>query len=139
MALAQVRDPVRQKAALGLMLDPKLDIRETRYMVFGGSTEPNRAIAREFFKTHMDAIMARLPKDETASPLAIVSAVFTSACDATRRDATADYVTKTFAKLAGGERIVKQQIEAMDQCIARRKVIEPELRAWLGGVRVPKR
>ncbi|MEJ7599486.1 MAG: M1 family metallopeptidase [Kofleriaceae bacterium] len=137
-ALAQVRDPVRQKAALGLMLDTKLDIRETRYMVFGGSTEPNRAVAREFFKTNMDTIMARLPKDETASPLAIVSAVFTSSCDAKLRDATAAYVTKTFAKLSGGERIVKQQIEGMDQCIARRKLIEPELRAWLGGLRVPK-
>jgi alanyl aminopeptidase len=137
-ALAGVRDVGRQKTALGLMLDSKVDIRETRYMVFGGATEPNRAVARQFFKENMDNIMKRLPKDETASPLAIVSAVFTSACDPKQRDAIADYVTKTFGKLAGGERVVTKNIEAMDQCIASRKVLEPEVRTWLGGLRLPK-
>jgi len=34
--------------------------------------------------------------------------------------------------------VVKQNIEAMDQCIARRKLLEPEIRAWLGGVRISK-
>ena len=134
-ALANVRDVGRQKTALGLMLDPKVDIRETRYMVFAGSTETNREVARKFFKENMDSILKRLPKDETASPLAIVSAVFTSACDAKRRDEIADYVTKTFSKLPGGERVIAKNLEAMDQCIANRKVLEPEIRAWLSGLK----
>jgi alanyl aminopeptidase len=138
-ALAGVRDIGRQKSALGLMLDNKVDIRETRWMVFRGSTEKNRMVAREFFKEHMDNIMKRLPKDETASPLAVVSAVFTSACDPKQRDAIAEYVTKTFSKLSGGERVVAKNIEGMDQCIASRKVVEPEVRAWLGGLKLPKK
>ena len=137
-ALAGVRDPVRQKTALGLMLNPKVDIRESRWMVFGGSNEVNRTVARKFFKDNMDAIFKRLPKSETASPQAVLSGVFTSACDAGQRDAIADYVTKTFSKMTGGERIVKQNIEGMDQCIARRKVLEPEVRAWLGGLKLAK-
>ncbi|HEY5933011.1 MAG TPA: M1 family metallopeptidase [Kofleriaceae bacterium] len=134
-ALANVRDVGRQKTALGLMLDSKVDIRETRYMVFAGATETNREVARKFFKENMDSILKRLPKDETASPLAVVSVVFTSACDAKRRDEITDYVTKTFSKLPGGERVIAKNLEAMDQCIANRKVLEPEIRAWLGGMK----
>lgn len=50
----------------------------------------------------------------------------------------ADYVTTTFAKLPGGKRTVEQAIEGMDQCIARRTLIEPELRRWLAGPRASK-
>jgi hypothetical protein len=35
--------------------------------------------------------------------------------------------------MPGGARTVQQAIEAMDQCIARRKLVEPEIRGWLGG------
>jgi hypothetical protein len=47
-------------------------------------------------------------------------------------------VTTTFGKLPGGARNVKQAIEGMDQCIAKRKVLEPEVKAWLQGLRLPK-
>jgi hypothetical protein len=63
---------------------------------------------------------------------------FTRACDAKRRDEITEYVTKHFAGFPGGERVIRQAIEGMDQCIARRARLEPEVRAWLGGFRLPR-
>jgi len=137
-ALAGVRDLGRQKLALALVLEPKLDIRETDGMLFGGSTEANRVVARQFFRDNHVAILKRIPQDETASPIAGWSSLFTGTCKADERDAIAAYVTQTFGPLPGGIRLVKQNIEEMDQCIARRKLLDPEIRAWLDGVRLPK-
>lgn len=138
-ALASVRDPQRQKQALGLLLEPKLDIRESIQMLHGGGSDANRAVAQAFFREHGATLVKRLPDSETTSPLAGLSWLFTGTCKAGERDAIADYVTKTFAHLPGGSRVVKQSIEGMDQCIARRALVDKELRAWLGGLRLPKK
>jgi ERAP1-like protein len=134
-ALATTYDVKQQAAALALILDPKLDIRDTAFMLFGASASANRLTSQQFFKDHKDAILARIPSDGTTGGPAWVTYVFTSSCAAERRDEIVDYVTATFAKLPGGERTVQQAIEGMDQCIARRKLIEPGIRSWLSGGR----
>ena len=138
-ALASVRDPVRFKAALSLILDAKVDAREAKDMVFHAQTEATKEVVKEFVRTNREALLARLPSAQTTSPLARYAYVFTSTCKADQRDAIADYVMKTFSSAGGGERVVKQAIESMDQCIAKRKILEPEIRAWLGGIRPPKK
>jgi hypothetical protein len=80
--------------------------------------------------------MAMMPQDGTSGPFAQISVLFTASCDAGQRDAVVDYVKKTFGKLSGGKRTVAQNIEQMDQCIARKQLVEPEIRAWLAGVKV---
>jgi hypothetical protein len=70
---------------------------------------------------------------------AVLASVYTNACNSAERDAMADEATKTFASFPGGDRIVKQAIEAGDQCIAHRTAIEPALRAWLGGPSMTKK
>jgi alanyl aminopeptidase len=137
-ALAGVRDPGRQKQALALLVDPKVDIRETMWMLFGGRTQANLAVAQQFFRDHAETIMKRVPSSETSSPIARLSNLFTLTCRAEQRDAVAAYVKSTFEPLAGGPRVVRQNLEAMDQCIASRKLLEPEVRAWLEGLRPPK-
>ena len=131
-ALGVVSDVARQQIALGLMLDPKIDIRETQGMVFLSRGEPNRIAAQQFFRAHLDDLLKRIPSEGTASGQAYFAFIFTSSCSAARRDELARYVTDTFARMDGGARIVQQAIEGMDQCIAQRALIEPELRAWLG-------
>ena len=74
-----------------------------------------------------------MPKDEVADTAARMTYVFTSSCDPARRADIVDFVTKHFATMAGGARTVKQAIETMDQCIASKQVLAPEVRAWLGG------
>jgi hypothetical protein len=137
-ALGTVRDVARQKQALALILDPKIDIRETMGMLRDVDQQANRAVSQQFFRDHQDEIMKRLPQDETTSPIAGFSWLFTGTCKADERDAIAAFVTQRFGKLPGGARVVKQSIEGMDQCIARRKLLDPEVRAWLGGIRIPK-
>jgi cytosol alanyl aminopeptidase len=147
-ALASVRDPRRYTTALGLMLDKTLDPRETLTMLFGGGGggrggggvtgaegEAHLAVAQAFFREHQAEIMGTMPQDGTAGPFARLSGLFTATCRADQRDAVADYVQNTFTKLPGGKRIIAQNLEQMDQCIARRQQLEPEIRAWLTGTK----
>jgi alanyl aminopeptidase len=137
-ALTNVRDPKRYEAALALLLDPGVDFRETMWMLNGASTDATRAIAQAFYRAHEAEILKRMPQDETAGATAGMAWVFAVACDATKRDELADYITKHFASMPGGEREAKQAIEGMDQCIASRKLLEPEVRGWIGGYKIPK-
>ena len=146
-ALASVRDPHRHETALGLMLDAKLDPRETLMMLFGGGGgrggggvggdgDASLRVAQAFFREHQAEIMKTMPQDGTSGPFARLSGLFTATCRADQRAAVTDYVQKTFAQLPGGKRIIAQNLEQMDQCIARRQQLEPEIRAWLTGAKV---
>ena len=151
-ALAGVRDPKRHAIALGLMLDKKLDPRETLGMLFagafgggrgggggaGGEGDANLVVSQTFFREHEAEIMSTMPQDGTSGPFARLSSLFTATCRADQREAVTDYVKKTFAKLPGAKRIIAQNLEQMDQCIARRQQLEPEVRAWLTGAKLPK-
>jgi alanyl aminopeptidase len=127
-ALASVRDVTRQKQALALLLEPKVDTREAIWMLFYWARDANCIVAQQFFRDHRDEILARMPKTDRT---AVLASVFTNACNARERDAMAEEATKTFGSYPGGERIVKQAIETGDQCIARRAIIEPALSDWL--------
>jgi alanyl aminopeptidase len=137
-ALGSVRDVTRLTAALQLTLDPALDIRESMYVLFAPSNDAARRVVEAFFRQHQAALMQRIPHDEVSGSLFAVNAIFTGGCDAARRDEVASYVTASFAALPGGDRVVKQSIEAMDQCIARRALLTPQLRGWLAGFKPPK-
>jgi alanyl aminopeptidase len=131
-AISAVADVTRQRAALELMLDPKVDIRETQWMLFSATREANRVVAQQFFKEHKDEILQRIPSEGTASGQAFLAFVFTQSCERARRDEIASYVTTTFSRMDGGTRVVQQAVEGMDQCIARRGLVDAEVRAWLG-------
>ena len=137
-ALAAQRDSKSYPATLEVTLDPALDLREATAIVFWPETEANRALAEAFYRAHGDELTKRLPKDEVTGTLAGQVHLFTGACDGKTRDDRAAEVTKRFANEPGGARVVAQAIEAMDQCIATRAVLEPEVRGWLGGVKVQK-
>jgi cytosol alanyl aminopeptidase len=132
-ALAAVRDPVRAGEALELLLDPDVDVREAQWMLLTTSTEPTRRVAEQFVRAHKDRLLDRLPKDAVTGTIGLVAVLFAGSCDETQRDEAKSYVTESFARLVGGQRVIDQSFEAMDQCIASRKQIEPELRAFFAG------
>ena len=103
----------------------------------GGDAEVDLEVSRAFVRAHEAEIFSRLPRDGTTGPFAQLSGLFTATCRAEQRQAIADYVQKTFGELPGGRRIVAQNLEQMDQCIARRAQLEPEIRAWLTGAKLP--
>jgi alanyl aminopeptidase len=131
-ALAQVRDPHRYAAALATALDPALDLRETQAIVFGPATEATRALAEAYYRTHKAEFDQRLPTaDVTGAGPGAVAKLFAQSCDRERRDTIADFLTRNVATRPGGARLVEEHIERLDQCIASREVLEPEIRAWL--------
>ena len=133
-ALAGVSDLGRQRQALELVLDPALDARETLWMLYGGRTEANHVQAREFARAHVKEILARFPKDSTTGG-GQFAGVFTGACRADQRDDIVAFVNANFSQLPGAKHELEEQIEELDQCIARRAILEPEIRGWLGGVK----
>jgi cytosol alanyl aminopeptidase len=134
-ALVEVRDVKRQTAALGLALDERLDVREAQFVFFGADEDANWANSQRFVREHLDELLKRLPSDGTTTGQAFLAYVFAARCSADDRDDVVAYVNKTFAGMPGGARTVQQAIEGMDQCIARRKLMEPEIRSWLGKAR----
>ena len=137
-ALGGVRDVARQSRALELVIDLAIDIRETTGILYSGHDDATRANAQKFYDTHRVKILERFPKDATTISVAELSAIFTATCHAAQRDAIVARVTREFAPLPGGAHVVAENIEDMDQCIAKRRLLEPEIKAWLGGLRLPK-
>jgi peptidase M1-like protein/ERAP1-like protein len=131
-ALGRTRDPERVAATLELVNSPKLDLRESMKLLSGASTQQTRRVKAAFFRANEVALMQRLPKDEVASGTVRLAHLFTGSCDAHERDETARYLAEHFAPLPGGKAAVEQMLEEMDQCIAARARLEPQLRAWLG-------
>jgi alanyl aminopeptidase len=132
-AIAGVRDAKRREMALQIVLDSSVDIKETMWILFGSANEAMRQVTEKFFRDHEAELVKRIPPESVPW----FTGVFTGACDPKRRDELADFVTKHFSTFPGGERGVKQSIEGMDQCLAGRALLEPEVRAWLGGYRIP--
>jgi alanyl aminopeptidase len=137
-ALAAVRDPARQARALALVIDRKLDIRETIRILQNTTTESGLATSQAFFRANQRAIVDRLPKEATVGGAGTLGALFTRTCRQDKRDEIAAYVTEELSHFPGAKQLVREYIESMDQCIAKRNRLEPELRAWLGGIKIPK-
>jgi alanyl aminopeptidase len=132
-ALGAIHDPARLTAMLAVALEPHVDGRDIAILLRSWSAEPARAADEAWIRGHWSELQRAVPitGSEIYSQLQPLERTFVGACDAARRDEIAAYVTKTFAVLPSGERPAKQAIEAMDQCIAQRALVEPSLRTWL--------
>jgi cytosol alanyl aminopeptidase len=137
-ALSHVRDPHRLEQALGTMLDPAIDFRESMWML--ASVDATTLAVREsFFKTHQSELFKRLPAiDDTGTSVFAFAQPFASDCDAARRDELAAYLKQTFSAIPGAPRHIVQMTEGLDRCIATHKQLDPEVRGWLGGVKIVK-
>ncbi len=132
-ALTAVRDPKLHHAMLeALLAEPSLTADELAGVWTMHFDQDARADSEAFLREHFAEVMKRLPRAETvfSLPLSTID-TFTEACDPDRRDEIAAYVTKNYGPLPASARPIAQAIEAMDNCIARKKVLEPSLHAWL--------
>ena len=137
-ALGQVRDVARLERVLPLLLDQKLDFREAMQLSSKPKLDATIAAAVRFVRDHRDAVLARLPRDETNAVAGGFLNVFASTCRAEPRTEIVAYLTSTFGSFPGAPRAIAQAVEGMDQCIASRSIYEPAVRAWLGGSKLPK-
>jgi len=134
-ALTATRDPARVQKVLDLLLDPKIDLREVMYLPYGFGREPERTQVETFVREHLVELQARSPNEGVTSGTTTYVGYFTNACDPARRDEVAGFVTGTFGKLPGAEREIAQAIEGMDQCIAWKAKLRPQVEAWAAKLR----
>jgi hypothetical protein len=52
-------------------------------------------------------------------------------CETKDRDATVKVMRDVFGKIPNATTLLAQRIEAIDQCIAQRALVEPSMREWL--------
>ncbi|MFT3697161.1 MAG: M1 family metallopeptidase [Kofleriaceae bacterium] len=129
-----VRDKtVHHQVLDGIFNDQGLSPLEVAYSMWGGSDDPEvLADTTAYIKEHFDAIAPKLPI-EGDFPLRVALVVpFLRMCDPERRDADIAWVTEKFANVPTAQLPIKQGIERNDTCIARRKQLEPAIKAWLG-------
>jgi cytosol alanyl aminopeptidase len=130
-ALSQVRDEPRLRAVLALLFERSLDVRESQRLLFAGGDDPQRASVARYFQEHFDPLMKRLPAAGPTGSAARFSGLFTQLCDAARRDEIVGYVNEHFGDQPDARRVVTQNLERMDQCIAAKASLSPRVEAWL--------
>jgi alanyl aminopeptidase len=120
-ALGSFRDPKLVARALGLLLAPELDIRETVRLILSGLDEPQtQTLPFEFVKAHYDEILKRVPREgdmDAAARLVVVGGPF---CDEPSRLAFVDFFEHRVANFLGGPRNYAQVLEGIRLCEARR-------------------
>jgi hypothetical protein len=120
------------------MLDPAIDFRQSMWMLRNVDAT-TIAVRQAFFKAHQAELFKRLPAiDDTGTTVFAFAEPFARDCDAARRDELAAYMKQTFSAIPGAPRRIVQLTEGLDRCIATRKLLDPEVRGWLGGVKIVK-
>jgi len=120
-ALGSFRDPGIVQQALGLLLSPQIDVRETVHLILSGLGEPpTEKLPFEFVKAHYDEILKRLPRAgdlDAAASLVLVGGPF---CDEPSRRAFVGFFQLRVANFLGGPRNYAQVLEGIRLCEARR-------------------
>jgi alanyl aminopeptidase len=127
-ALAAVDDPALASEVLGLLLDPRIELRSAHHVLVElGTRASTQAVTEAFVRERVADLVAKLPAEAAAELVWVV----TGSCDATRRADAAAWAAAHVEPLQGGVRTAQQALETMDQCIARRAAMGPALEAWL--------
>jgi aminopeptidase N len=127
-AMGGFRDPNIAKDAMAIALTNEFDIREAIGLVFSyfGHQE-TRELAYAFVKEHLDELLARMPRDSGAGFLWIGA----SFCDEAHRNDAEAFFRDRAPTWLGGPRAMAQMLERADLCVAKRKVYEPSVAAFL--------
>ncbi|MFT3694825.1 MAG: M1 family metallopeptidase [Kofleriaceae bacterium] len=129
-ALGSANEPRVLATALPLLLDPAFDIHDLWPLLWSYTREGPRAAFEAFYREHKDDIEKRWPAEPNAVKPTLLARMYARACDPKRRDELVTLM-EPIKHQVGGERAVAQQTEWLDQCIATRTALEPELRDWL--------
>ena len=113
VALLSFRDPSLSQRALGMLLDPTLDVRDvaTALGIATGIGPPSRA-PHDFIVAHFDALAARVDRDAPATWPYYAAAL----CSSGDRAAVEAFWHPRAARYAGAERNLANTLEAIDAC-----------------------
>jgi len=138
----QTRQRYELLAALGATHDPNLGeqardygttsavaVGELRFLYGGSVAEPENDDAFwQWLKTHYDALAVRL-QDQFQSVVIRLAAV--NRCSKPQSDELRTWFAPRIASIVGGDRVLAQSLEAIDQCTALREHVgEASLASW---------
>jgi len=125
------RDPAQAQRLLALTLDPRLDARDSVWLLFGlGSRRETARASFDFLKAHYDEIVARLPQGEF-SPLPYLPWVGAGLCEDETRSELEGFFSARARAVTGAPRVLAQVLESVDQCVARKRAHQPGVVAYL--------
>lgn len=131
-ALGSFRNPELAREALHLLMDPKLDVRETTDLLYEFNKEPEtEALAWQFLKANYDALLARLPSrlgNHAGAELPFVGAAF---CDEKGYADVQSFFSERAKTMPGAELSLAQTLEAIQLCAPRRAAQTPEVAKFL--------
>ena len=130
-AMGSFRDPKIIDEALGMVLDPELDTRETFGLLFGPlGDQRTRAIPLQYLKAHYDAVVARFPNAAGMDYRAMLPFLGNGACDDASRKDFVDFFQDRVKDYVGGPRNYAQVLESTRLCQAHRAAWGADLAAF---------
>ncbi len=128
-ALGATHDPTLGEQARDYGATPAVAVGELRYLYRSMVAEPENVDAFwNWLKTHEEALERRLPDQYQAQIIVFAAA---NRCTQPQADALRTWFEPRIAGILGGDRILRQRLEAIDQCIALRDHIgAASLAAW---------
>jgi alanyl aminopeptidase len=134
-ALGATHDPALGERARDYGTTPAVAVGEIAILYRSMVAEPeNVDTFWEWLKTHEDALAQRLP-DQYQS--ALISLAAANRCTKPQAEALKAWFQPRIAGILGGDRILKQRLEAIDQCIALKEHEgDDPLGAWVAAHRL---
>ncbi len=127
-AMACFQNPKLAASALNVVLDKKIDIRESIYIAWSMESYPDKSnLVYGFVTQNFNALSSRLPRDYLPY-LSDTGSVF---CDEKHRNETELFFRVRMSKVPGGPRILDQALEQIELCSALRKAQQPSLIEFL--------
>ena len=128
VALMSFRDPPLVRRALGMLLDPTLDVRDvtTALGIATGSAPPSRE-PYDFIVAHFDALAGRVDRDAPATWPYYAAAL----CSSGDRAAVEAFWRPRVDRYAGAERNLAKTLEAIDACTRLREREAANVDAYL--------
>jgi len=128
-ALGSFADPALARAGMELFLTGNYDAREAYYALLFGPLKyrETRSLPFEFLNQHVDAILAKLPREVGEDFAASLPSLGTGFCDAAGRQQVNDFFKDRIESYAGGPRQLAQVLESIDNCAALTKATGPSV------------
>jgi alanyl aminopeptidase len=132
-ALGAFGDPALAQAGLNLLLTNDFDSREAFYALLFGPMEyrATRTLPFEFVRGHIDELLAKLPREVGGDFAAALPETGKAFCDAQHRAEVESFFGERVKSFTGGPRNLANTLETIDECIAKKKALGPDLVEFL--------
>jgi alanyl aminopeptidase len=129
-ALGSTHDASLGEQARNYGMTPAVAVGELRYLYQSNATEPENSEAFwQWLKAHFDAITARLPDQYQSS---FIRNAALNRCSKPEAEELRGWFAPRIAGIIGGERVLAQSLETINQCAALREHVGvSSLAAWV--------